>query len=97
MVSDVVDAVKHRETNVMTIWNSRKLELAELDTLENKFFVRVPESEKQKAQQLFAVEREVRAEGIEGEYAFFTRPMTEGDFALAAAKTEVISRIRAEI
>ncbi len=97
VVSDVVDAVKHRETNVMTIWNSRKLELAELDTLENKFFVRVPESEKQKAQQLFAVEREVRAEGIEGEYAFFTRPMTEGDFALAAAKTEVISRIRAEI
>ena len=97
VVSDVVDAVKHRETNVMTIWNNRKLELAELDTLENKFFVRVPEGEKQKAQQLFAVEREVRAEGIEGEYAFFTKPMTEGDFALAAAKTEVISRIRAEI
>ena len=97
VVSDVVDAVKHRETNVMTIWNSRKLELAELDTLENKFFVRVPESEKQKAQQLFAVEREVRAEGIEGEYAFFTRPMTEGDFALKEEKTEVISRIRAEI
>lgn len=97
VVSDVVDAVKHQGANVMTIWNSRKLELADLSTLENTFFVRVPESEKAKAQSLFAVDREVTAEGVTGEYAFFTKPMTEGDFEKAAAQLTVLNRIRAEL
>ncbi|MDE7324841.1 MAG: homoserine dehydrogenase [Lachnospiraceae bacterium] len=97
VVSDVVDAVKHRGTNVMTIWNSRKLELEDMDTLENKFFVRVPESQKQKAQELFTVAQEVTADGVTGEYAFFTEPMKEGDFAAAAAKLTVLGRIRTEM
>lgn len=97
VVSDVVDAVKHQGVNVMTIWNSRKLELADINTLQNCFFVRVPEGERQKAQNLFAVEREVTAEGVSGEYAFFTKPMTEGSFKAAAAKTKVLGRIRAEL
>lgn len=97
VVSDVVDAVKHQGVNVMTIWNSRKLELADINTLQNCFFVRVPEGERQKAQNLFAIEREVTAEGISGEYAFFTKPMTEGSFKAAAAKTKVLGRIRAEL
>lgn len=96
VVSDVVDAVKHQGVNVMTIWNSRKLALADIDTLENCFFVRVPEGEKEKAQGLFAVEKEVVVERITGEYAFFTKPMTEGSFKKAAAKTKVLSRIRVE-
>ncbi len=96
VVSDVVDAVKHQGVNVMTIWNSRKLALADINTLENRFFVRVPEGEKKKAESLFAVEREVAVEGITGEYAFFTKPMTEGSFKDAAAKTKVLGRIRVE-
>lgn len=96
VVSDVVDAVKHQGVNVMTIWNSRKLELADMDTLQSCFFVRVPENEKEKAKSLFAVEREVTAEGVGGEYAFFTKPMAEGDFKKAAAKTKVLNRIRVE-
>lgn len=97
VVSDVVDAVKHQGVNVMTIWNSRKLELADINTLKSCFFVRVPEREKEKAQELFAVDRQIEAKGITGEYAFFTKPMTEGSFKKAAAKTKVLSRIRAEL
>lgn len=97
VVSDVVDAVKHQGTNVMTIWNSRKLELADLSTLANTFFVRVPAGEKAKAQSLLAVAKEVTAEGVEGEYAFFTKPVTEGDFEKAAKQLTVLNRIRAEL
>ena len=93
VVSDVVDAVKHSGTNVMTIWNSRKLELADMNTLESTFFVRVPEGEKQKAQEVFDIERELAADDIEGEYAFFTKPMAEGAFAAAAEKIAVLGRI----
>lgn len=96
VVSDVVDAVKHSGTNVMTIWNSRKLELADMNTLESTFFVRVPEGEKQKAQEVFDIERELAADDIEGEYAFFTKPMAEGAFAAAAEKIAVLGRIRTE-
>lgn len=97
VVSDVVDAVKHRETNVMTIWNSRKLELADMDTLENSFFVRVPEGEKQKAQEIFEIDRELAADGVANEYAFLTKPMTEGAFAAAKGKITVLGRIRTEL
>lgn len=97
VVSDVVDAVKHRETNVMTIWNSRKLELADMDTLENSFFVRVPEGEKQKAQEIFEIDRELAADGVADEYAFLTKPMTEGAFAATKGKITVLGRIRTEL
>ncbi len=96
VVSDVVDAVKHSGTNVMTIWNSRKLELADMNTLESTFFVRVPEGEKQKAQEIFDIERELAADDAAGEYAFLTKPMAEGAFAAAAEKIVVLGRIRTE-
>ena len=96
VVSDVVDAVKHSGTNVMTIWNSRKLELADMNTLESTLFVRVPEGEKQKAQEIFDIERELAADDAAGEYAFLTKPMAEGAFAAAAEKIVVLGRIRTE-
>ena len=96
VVSDVVDAVKHRGTNIMTIWNSRKLELADVNTLESTFFVRVPEDEKQKAQDIFDIDRGLVADDVAGEYAFLTKPMAEGAFVEASKKITVISRIRTE-
>ena len=96
VVSDVVDAVKHQGVNVMTIRNSRKLELADINTLKNCFFVRVPEHEREKAQSLFEVDCEVKVQEISGEYAFLTKPMTEGSFKKAASKAKVLSRIRVE-
>ncbi|MDE7300142.1 MAG: homoserine dehydrogenase [Lachnospiraceae bacterium] len=97
VVSDVVDAVKHQGKHVMTIWNSRKLELADMGTLVSKFFVRVPEGQKEKARELFDIEREFAAPGVEGEYAFLTAAMPESEFEQAAEQLEVLSRIRAEL
>lgn len=97
VVSDVVDAVKHQGTHVMTIWNSRKLELADISTLENKFFVRVPQAEKEAAKAAFDIEREMTADGVSGEFAFLTALITEGEFEEKAKKLTVLSRIRAEL
>ena len=97
VVSDVVDAVKHQGKHVMTLWNSRKLKLADMSTLVNKFFVRVPENEKEKANNLFSVEREFTAGDVKGEYAFLTAPMAERDFDAAAKQLTVLNRIRAEL
>ena len=50
-----------------------------------------------KAQELFKVEREFTAPGIEGEYAFLTSAMPESEFDQAAGQLKVLSRIRAEL
>ncbi|MDD5936567.1 MAG: homoserine dehydrogenase, partial [Clostridiales bacterium] len=50
VVSDVVDATKHIGTHVMTLWSSKPLQLGDINAYESKFFVRVPASEKAKAE-----------------------------------------------
>ena len=38
VVSDIVDAVKHLNTNIMSFWSSKKLELTDIKLSEKKFF-----------------------------------------------------------
>jgi homoserine dehydrogenase len=47
VVADVVDATKHRGTNIMTIWSNKKLALSDRMESESGFFVRVPEEEEE--------------------------------------------------
>ena len=79
VVSDVVDAVKHSAVNIIMTWNGEKLELAPVDEMQNRFFVRIGGTEKAKAKEIFGNLQEVDA-GINGEYAFITNLLTEGDF-----------------
>ncbi len=97
VVSDVVDATKHQGVNIMTIWSSKKLELADKSTLATKFFVRVPAGEKEKAEKLFTIEKEMKLSDVNDEFAFLTAEMTEGDFEKAAEQLNVLNRIRAEL
>lgn len=96
VVSDVVDATKHNGTNIMTLWSSKPLKLADINTLESRFFVRVPISQWDKAEQLFTIEHIVEVDGIEDEFAFLTTKMTEGEFAKKANEVEIKNRIRVE-
>ena len=41
VVSDVVDAVKHMNINVMTIWEDEKMIVEPMEEMENRFFVRI--------------------------------------------------------
>lgn len=94
VVSDVVDAVKHMNINVMTIWEDEKLPVQPMDEMKNRFFVRIGAEEKEKAEKTFDEIEAVDA-GIDGEFGFVTGVMTEGEFNDAIAEFDTfITRIR---
>lgn len=83
VVADVVDAAKHIGMNIMTIWSTKKLELSNIDNHKGKFFVRLSKDDKavkEKVAQVFGDVTEVAADGVEGEYAFITPTITEGEY-----------------
>lgn len=80
VVADIVDAAKHFGKNIWTIWSSKKLELTDINEVKNKFFMRVSGDStevKEQIHQLFGDVQEVKAEGINEEYAFITSSITE--------------------
>lgn len=94
VVSDVVDAVKHMNINVMTIWEDEKQEISPMDDMENRFFVRVGLEEKEKARREFEDIEEIDA-GVPGEFGFITQKMKESAFHDAIAGFDTfITRIR---
>ncbi|MFW5670976.1 MAG: homoserine dehydrogenase [Acetivibrio ethanolgignens] len=93
VVSDVVDAVKHLGTNIMTIWSSEKLELADYKDASRRFFVRVPVAQEDKARELFGRVQEIDA-GILGDFGFITPVMTEREYEEKAKELEVRSMLR---
>lgn len=98
VVADIVDAAKHLGKNIWTIWSSRKLELTDINKVQNRFFVRVKGNSaeiKQQAAALFGAVEEVNAEGISGEYAFLTQSISEQDMREKAESLKnVLSVIR---
>ncbi|MCM1180229.1 MAG: homoserine dehydrogenase [Clostridium sp.] len=102
VVSDVVDAVKHMGTNIMTIWTERKTNLGKFEDCENKFFVRMKDKgldddQMMKIKDAFGDVLYVRAAGILDELAFVTMPIKEGEFAeKITAFEDVYSVIRVD-
>ena len=98
VMADVIDAVKHLGTNIMTIWSSKKLELADFNKASFKYFVRVQgdtDEVKKEVARLFGEIKPVVAEGVTGEFAFITMEMKESEFnQLAEQMGNVVSRIR---
>ncbi len=97
VVADVVDAAKHVGTNIMTLWSSKKLALSSSEEAESVFFVRVPAEEKEAAGKAFGAVKEIKAEGVTGEFAFLTEKLTEGAFAEKSRQVTVKNRIRVEL
>lgn len=94
VVSDVVDAVKHMNVNVMTIWEDEKQAVAPMDEMENRFFVRISASERAKAEAEFDDIEPVDA-GIPDEFGFITGKMKEKTFNDTIAGFDTfITRIR---
>lgn len=96
VVADVVDCVKHKGKNVMTVWSVEKLELGDADDEVRKFFVRVKGnvSDLSEVNAAFGNVQTVTVDGIDGEFGFITEPMSERAFAEAAKKIDMIHRIR---
>ena len=100
VVSDVVDAAKHKNTHIMQLWSSKKLELSDIKSAESRFFVRVSGTADARLEDVTAVFGDVEVisvDGVTGEFGFVTKSMTEADYEKAAARVDgIITRIRVE-
>lgn len=94
VVSDVVDAVKHQGTNIMTIWEEEKIVLGDMNNFECKYFVRVKDTNSEADIQNVFGDVEYIDAGISGEKAFLTKVMSEGSFKTKAGMLDVIYSLR---
>lgn len=95
VVADVVDCVKHKGRNVMTLWSYEKLELGSAMEVERTFFVRIKDrAALEKAKEAFHAVQTVMVDGLDDEFGLVTANMTEQAFAQAAAQFDVAGRIR---
>lgn len=95
VVADVVDAVKHQGTNIMTIWEQDKVELGDRANFACRFFVRVADTTSKEAiEKVFGEVEYVTLADVSGEYAFLTEKLTEGAFEEKSKQVDMIMRIR---
>ena len=95
VVADVVDAVKHQGTNIMTIWEQDKVELGDRANFACRFFVRVADTtSKETIEKVFGDVEYVTLADVSGEYAFLTEKLTEGAFEEKSKQVDMIMRIR---
>ena len=80
VVSDVVDAVKHMGTHIMTIWQPQKRKLSDYECYQSRFFVRVKNGTEDQVKDLFGDVYICHAVGVKDEYGFVTEPMTVKTF-----------------
>lgn len=99
VVADIVDAAKHKGTNIISFWSRKKIELKDQGDVKVRYFVRV----KDHAEVVNRVKENFKnAEVIEpmvGEYAFITELCTESTFAEKMEilqEENVLSKIRIE-
>ena len=93
VVGDVVDAVKHLGTNIMQIWSSRQLELADISESKNRYFVRIPKAEEGKVSEVFGRVRVIDA-GVYDDFGFITGEMTEAEYKEKVQNFNVRNMIR---
>lgn len=92
VVADVVDMVKHQNTNIYIDWKPEKIELIDYKDSMNAFFVRTT-SDKETIEQVFGKVAYVE-QVIDGEIGFTIEAMTEAEFEEKAAKVAMVNRIR---
>lgn len=99
VVADVVEAAKNLNTNIPVIWDSEKLELADIKDANQRFFVRLSgdaAANEDKVTKAFGKVQVVDA-GVAGEYAFITDAVKESEFAAKAEELgNAVSRIRVD-
>ncbi len=101
VVADVVDAAKHLNRNIMTMWKQDKLKLEDKSDAKRRFFIRMKGNAEEMLADLkysFGDIKPIRAEGLEGEFGFVTPVMMEGDYDTRAKayKEQILHMIRIE-
>ena len=101
VVADVVDAAKHLNRNIMTMWKQEKLHLEDKADSKRRFFIRMKGDAQEMLpalQDSFGDIKIIRADGLEGEFGFTTPVMMEGDYDTRANiyKDQILHMIRIE-
>ena len=95
VVADVVEMAKNVDKNIPVEWSSKKLELVDYRSAENRFFVRVSGTDKASVEKVFGNVEYIDAQGVTGELGFVTEVMTEEALEnKKAAYGEVLNVIR---
>ena len=101
VVADVVDAAKHLNRNIMTMWKQEKLTLEDKGDAKRRFFIRMKGDEEEMRKDLeysFGEIEIVKVPGLEGEFGIVTPVMMEGDYDTRANryKDHILHMIRIE-
>ena len=101
VVADVVDAAKHLNRNIMTMWKQEKLTLEDKGDAKRRFFIRMKGDEEEMRKDLeysFGEIEIVKVPGLEGEFGIVTPVMMEGDYDTRANryKDQILHIIRIE-
>ena len=89
VVADVVDAAKHLNRNIMTMWKEEKLKIEDKADAKRRFFIRMKgdvEEMLPKLQYSFGDVEIVKVPELSGEFGFITPVMMEGDYDTRAAR-----------
>ena len=102
VVADVVDAAKHLNRNIMTMWKQEKLELEDKADAKRRFFIRMKGNVDEMLADIkypFGEDVEiVHVDGLDGEFGLVTPVMMEGDYDTRAKgyKDQILHMIRME-
>ena len=99
VVADVVDAAKHLNRNIMTMWKEEKLKIEDKADAKRRFFIRMKgnvEDMLSKIQYSFGDVEIIKVPELEDEFGFITPVMMEGDYDTRAARfgEQIIHMIR---
>ena len=89
VVADVVDAAKHLNRNIMTMWKEEKLKIEDKADAKRRFFIRMKgdvEEMLPKLQYSFGDVEIVKVPELTDEFGFITPVMMEGDYDTRAAR-----------
>ena len=101
VVADVVDAAKHLNRNIMTMWKQDKLHLENKADSRRRFFVRMKGDAEEMTSALkdsFGEIEMIRIPELKEEFGFVTPVMTEGDYEARAGiyRDQILHMIRIE-
>ena len=81
VVSDVVDCARHLGKVIMCFWEEKDAKLADIDAVESRYFLRAKACARAAVEAAFACEEVLTAPGRAEDFAVFTKPLRERDFA----------------
>lgn len=94
VVADIVEIARHPDAGLAVDWSTKKIELADFNSIRNRFFVRTT-AERPAIRAVFGDVEYIVAEGISGERGFLTEELSEAAFAAKAEQLQgILQRIR---